>query len=658
MKNMSEFKYPHLFEPIRLGNTLFRNRIFASPTGYTNMTGDNILPPGAAAYYARKALGGAASVATCELIPDGELGRGGVNHVALDDPRVFSPLCRLAEEISRHGAVATAELQHAGMFANRVPAFMGGKNLGFAYGPVEMQVGDRVVPEMPEEIIERTIQKYAQAALLAKRAGFGMVLVHAGHGWLLHQFFSPITNTRKDKWGGAPVENRARFTVEIVKAIKKACGAGFPVEVRISGSECYDGGFGIEEGIAFAKQLDGLCDLIHVSAGNHEVEEVFAVTHPSMFLGEGPNVKYAAEIKKHVKTPVATVGALGEPEMLEEIIASGQADVVEMARALLADPDLPLKIRTGREGEIKQCMRCLSCFSTEMNCGEPYCAINPETGRELDMKYDFPRVKESRRVLVVGGGVGGMQAALTCAERGHEVILCEKRSELGGSIRCERNVPFKRKLDIYLNQQARAVEKAPIDLRLNTEVTPEYAESLKPDVIIAATGARPVKPGIPGIDGANVMGAEQAYLEPEKTGKKVCILGAGLVGLELGIYLSMQGREVQVVEMAPAINDGGNFLHAIGLKAELNKRKVKVDLNTKALEIRPDGVLCAGPEGEKLYAADTVIYAVGQRPESEAALALRFCAPEFYQIGDCLSPRNITAATSAAFHIARDIGRF
>ncbi len=655
---MNEFKYPHLFEPIKLGNTLFRNRIFASPTGYQNMTGDNILPLGAAAYFERKAMGGAASVASCELIVDAELGKGGANHVCIEDPRAFSPLCRVANSISRHGAIATAELQHAGMFANRVPSFMGAKGMGFAYGPVEMQVGDRLVPEMPEEVIERTIEKYAQAALTAKRAGFGMILLHAGHGWLLHQFVSPKTNTRKDKWGGAPIENRARFTVEICKAIKKACGAGFPLEVRISGSECYDGGYGIEDGIAFARQLDGVCDLIHVSAGNHEVDEVFAVTHPSMFIGEGPNVKYAAEIKKHVKTPVATIGALGEPEMMEEIIASGQADVVEMARALLADPDLPLKIRTGREEEIKPCLRCLSCFSSEMNCGEPYCAINPETGHELDMKYDHPKVVNSKKVLVVGGGIGGMQAALTCAERGHEVILCEKTDKLGGAIRCEKNVPFKQKLDLYLDRQERDVRKAAIDLRLNTEVTPEYAENIDADVIIAATGARPIKPNIPGIDGENVLGAEFAYLNTDKIGKNVCILGAGLVGLELGIYLSMLGHKVKVLEMADSINDGGNFLHAIGLRAELAKREVEVYLNTKAGEIKADGVVGETAEGEKFFPADTVIYAVGQRPMSEDALALRFCAPEFHQIGDCITPKNITNATGSAFMIARDIGRF
>ena len=655
---MIEQKYPHIFEPIRLGNVLFRNRIFASPTGYQNVPGDNTLPEGAAAYYGRKALGGAASVASCELIVDGELGRGGANHIAIDDHRSYASICRIAHAVSIHGAVATAELQHAGMFANRTPAFLGAKGFGPAYGPVERMVGDRLVPEMPEEIIERTIEKYAQAALTAKRAGFGMVLIHAGHGWLLHQFVSPILNTRKDKWGGAPIENRARFTVEICKAIKRVCGKNFPIEVRISGSECYDGGFGIENGIAFAKQLEEVCDLIHVSAGNHEVDEVFGVTHPSMFLGEGPNVRFAAEIKQHVKTPVATVGAIGEAAMIEEILASGQADVVEMARALLADPDLPVKIRTGREEEIRPCLRCMSCFSTEMTCGEPYCAINPETGRELEMRNALPAPRVKKKVLVVGGGIGGMQAALTCAERGHEVIICEKTGTLGGTIRCEKDVPFKQRLDLYLKRQAAAVQRADIDLRLNTAVTPEYAEAVGADVIIAATGARPVKPPIPGIDGANVLGAEYAYTHTDEVGQSVCILGAGLVGLELGIYLAILGKNVQVVEMAPEINDGGNFLHAIALRTELKKRQVKVDLNTRAMLIRADGVLCQQESGEKFFPADTVIYAVGQRPESDAALALRYCAPEFYQLGDCISPKNITNATGAAFQIACDIGRY
>ena len=652
-------KFPNLFSPIVLGGTLFRNRLFASPTGYQNTNADGFLNDGAAAYYGRKAMGGAASVATFEGIVDGELGRGGEGHVCLDSPRagVSRNLANVAFGIKRYGAVASLELAHTGMFANRSLSFFGAEGKGIAYGPVECEQNGRIIRPMDEEILERTIKKYADAAALAKRCGFGMVTVHAGHGWMLHQFLSPITNTRTDKWGGPDIENRARLTREVLKAIRKAVGVGFPIEVRISGSECYDGGYGLDEGIAIAKQIDGLADLIHVSAGNHEVDEVFAVTHPSMFLDDGCNVQYAAEIKKHVKSPVAAIGALSDPELMEEIIASGKADVVEAARALLCDPDLPDKARAGREKEARRCMRCLACFSNEMNYGQPYCAINPETGRELEMRYDIPPAIR-RKVLVVGGGVGGMQAALTCASRGHQVILCEKGSRLGGVLRCEKDVDFKKNLEYYLDQQEAAVKKAGIDLRLNTEVTPSYAAQINPDVIIASLGATPLKPGIPGIDGPNVMAAQDAYMEVDKVGKNVAILGAGLVGAELGLYLLGKGRSVKIVEMLDHISDGGNFLHMPGLRAEIKKRGLEIEFNTKAKEITKTGVICESGGEEKTFPADTVVYAVGQSPEREAALALGGCAPEFHMIGDCVSSRNITDATSEAFMIARNIGRY
>ena len=654
---MNELKYPHLFAPIKLGDRLFRNRIFAAPTGYQNINYDGLINEGATAYYERKAMGGAASVATFEGVVDGELGRGGAGHVCLDNPGVRSSIARIAYAVKRYGAVPTLELQHTGMFANRSPAILGGENHGIAYGPVECEIGGRRVLPMTEEIIERTINKFIDAAALAQRVGFGMVLVHAGHGWMLHQFLSPITNTRTDKWGGADIENRTRMLVAIIDGIHKRCGKGFPVEVRLSGSECYAGGYDIETGIAVSKMIDGVADLIHVSAGNHEVDEVFAVTHPSMFLDHGVNVQYAAEIKKHVKTPVATVGALSEPELLEEIIASGKADVVELARQLLADPDYPIKIRTGREDEVKKCMRCLSCFSSEMTNGEPYCAINPETGRELEMKYAVAPVKSPKKVLVIGGGIGGMQAALTANERGHEVILCEKSNRLGGVLRCEEDVDFKQNLDYYLNQQESFVKKSAIDLRLGTAVTPEYAKSLNPDVIIAALGAVAITPKIPGIDGGNVMSAQDAYKAVDKLGENVVILGGGLVGIELGLHLIRFGKKVTVVEMLDHMSDGGNNLHMVGVRAEIRKRGLAVRLSTKAKEIKDGLVVCETAEGDVTFAADNVICAVGQRPLTDEAMAFGDCAAEVFYIGDCVLPKNITDANAAAFEIARNIGR-
>jgi 2,4-dienoyl-CoA reductase-like NADH-dependent reductase (Old Yellow Enzyme family)/thioredoxin reductase len=647
-------KYPHLFSPITLGNTVFRNRIFGSPTGPSNLSSHYFPTRETVAYYERKALGGAASVCVGDACVDPFLGRTASSHVRLDDEQSMRALGKVAEAISRHGAVASVELQHGGSHS------FGSSGDGHQiYGPMELFDEERGlhVLAMTEEIIEHTIQKFAAAALAAKKAGFGMVTIHGGHGWLLSQFFSPVSNQRTDRWGGS-LENRCRLPIAICDAVREAVGPGFPIEIRISGSECHPGGYDIDEGIAIARQLDGHVDLIHVSAGSHEVWDVFTVTHPSMFLPDGANVRYAAEIKKHVKKSyVATVGALSDPAQMEEIIASGQADVVELARALFAEPDLPVKARVGRERDIKKCMRCLQCFSNLMVKQQFLCAINPVIGHEYENQFQLPPAKR-KKVLIAGGGIAGMQAALTACERGHQVILCERTGKLGGALLCEEQVPFKKHLAEYIELQTRNVVESGIEVRLHTAVTPQLAESEKPDVLIAALGARPVRPDVKGIDGSSVFSAEEVYYHPEKAGKKVVILGGGLVGTELGIFLADRGRDVTVVELLPALNDGGNLLQGVAIGVELRRLGIRVLLNTKALEITNRAVAVQDPDGQKLIEADTVIYAVGQRPLRDEAGALRFCAPEFHQIGDCLTPKNIAEATKAAYQIARDIGRF
>lgn len=680
-------KYPHVFQPITLGGTQFRNRIFSAPIGleyYPNEAchpGDDFI-----AFYERKASGGAATVCVGSVMADNS--RGAVGPTArLDDPTALSPMFRLAQCISRHGAVADVELQHCG--PNAYHSFYGLGNQ--IYGAVDMvNAMGMEIPAMPESVILETIEKYGDAAQVAKHVGFGMVTVHAGHGWLLNQFLSPANN-RGDIWGGS-MENRARFVNAIADNIKKKCGKNFPVCVRISGSEIFQGGYDIDYGTEIARQLDGHYDMINVSVGAHEAPDVFTVTHPSMFLPDGCNVRYAAQVKQAVKySKVAAVGAIAEPELMEDIIASGQADVVMLCRQLMADPDTPIKAQCGRQDEIRKCLRCFECFSTAFTKLSHCCAVNPEIGFEREVKYAPEQARFKKKILIAGGGPGGMQAALTAHERGHQVILCEASERLGGALRCEEHVPFKHNTQLYLDTQAHMIEKMGIETHLGTRLTPDMAREIAPDVIIAATGSRPIKPGIPGIDGKNVLSADHAYLHADEVGEQAVVLGGGLSGIELAIYLAGLGRHVTIVEMADSLNFAGNVIHSMAVYPELKRLGIKVATSTRCVKIDEQGVYgeyvgssFSLPDPcdtlkkgmlesvvnktalsrekalgeESFFPADTVIYALGQAARRDEAEALRDCAPEFYAIGDCTQPKNIYAATSTAFTVARNIGRF
>ncbi len=654
-----ELKYPHLFTPITIADQVFRNRLFSSPIGFQFHDAAHVPTPEAIAFFSRRAKGGAASVCLGECMVDTKHGKSNPTQTSLDDVGSRAAMTNMAINIASYGAVPTVELQHAGKYS--VVSLLAGNEI---YGPNEepfpwphrIPKGQPIpmVKAMDEQMIEKTIEAYADAALFAKKCGFGMVLVHGGHGWLLTQFLSPVTNHRTDRWGGS-VENRARMAVAICDAIHKKCGAGFPVEFRMSGSECNPTGYDIEEGIRIAKQLDGHADLIHVSAGDHNVSDTFTVVHPSMFLPDGCNLQYAAAIKKEVRTPIATVGAFTDPAMMEEVIASGQADVVECARELICDPDMPIKARMGRDDEITHCMRCFTCFSGMVATSQICCAINPEIGQELIAEVPV-KVSRSKKVLIAGGGPGGMQAALTASSYGHKVILCEKSVRLGGALLCETKVPFKARLAEYLEKQAEKVNKDPnIEVRMNTAVTPELAEQIAPDAIFAAIGSEPVVPKIPGIE--NALGAEEVYSDPDKAGDRVVILGAGLVGTEMAVYLNKLGKKVTVLEMAGDINGGGNSLQVSALKVQIKNSDINMVFNTRAVEIAANGVTGEKDGVKSFFEADTVICAVGMKAKRDEAFALCQCAPEFYQIGDCLAATNVRDATRSAYYNVRNMSR-
>ena len=633
--------YPKLFEPFRIGNAVFRNRIFASATGHIDYNYDNTLTAEAVAYYERKAIGGAAAVVIgeCQINP-ATGGRGGAC-IDLSSFSAAKGLCGMAAAISGHGAVASPELQHAGRYG------------GAALGPSDGDVHGKPCHAMTEEQILKTIDDYAAAAAMAKYCGFGMVTVHGGHGWLPEQFFARWTNERTDRWGGS-VENRTRFAVAVCDAIHARCGRDFPVEFRISGTE-FDDGYGIDEGVEYAKALNGHADIIHVSVGLHgDLQGLnWLRSYPTMFEDEGKNVRYAAEIKKHIRSSlVATVGALTTPAYLEEVIATGQADIVAIARGLICDPDLPNKARQGREDEIRKCLRCFGCFSNLFPAGKILCALNPESGYETTARQTPPLRKQ--KLLVAGGGVTGMAAALTAAQLGHDVTLCEKSDRLGGAILCEENVPFKANLRRYLDQQAGALEKAGVRVLLNTPVTPDYAAQGGYDAVFAALGSTAVKPPIPGIDGPTVLDAESAYRDPALVGQRVVILGAGLVGAELAIYLHDLGRSVRVLELAGDIRAEGNSMHGTAVKLAMRERELTVDFQTAAEAIDETGVRTSGGQ---FFPADTVIYATGRQPRFQEAAALSAAAGGYAILGDCAAPKNIMSATRAAWLAARDLGR-
>ena len=642
-------RYPNLFRPIQLGGTLYRNRIFYAPTGLLDLTPECAPTEDYIAYFERKAKGGAAAVNIGECYIDN---LGGPQHrydvIRMKDHKYnYNGLGKLANNISRYGAVPSLELQKPGIASSHDGETLLGPSDG-----INPYNHNAVCRAMTEEEIYAVINDYSDAALYAKNRGFGMVTIHAGHGWFIQQFYSPMFNHRTDQWGGS-VENRARLAVAIIDDIHRKCGKKFPVEIRISGTELCEEGYDLEGGIALAKQLDGHADLIHVSVGNVCIPETAQYTHPTIFGQAGCNVPLAAAIKQNVNTPVATVGGLSDPDELEEIIASGKADIVVMARGLICDPDLPIKARTGREKEIRRCLRCFKCIGEMYTHGRIFCSINPESGKYKEISDAHP-LRESKKVLVAGGGMAGMEAAVTAAANGHKVILCEKSDRLGGVLLCETAVPFKKRVGEYIELQKYMIGKAGIEVRLNTPVTPELVNTLQPDALICAIGAVPSLPPIPGIEGKQVVTAERAFAHPEALKGKVVILGAGLSGMELAIYLHGLGVDAVLVEQQGAELGMMNETQA----EELKRCGLSVHYEHTVQEITETGVRCTSPEGERFFEADTVVAALGLRPLWDEAIALSNTAGEFYQVGDCRQPRSILDATGEGWTAAMNLGRF
>ena len=645
-------EYPLLTSSIRIGNTFFRNRMFAAPMGATDITADCCPGPRTQGFYELRAKGGAAAVTVSELVVHPETDASQMLHLDLRTPGCLAGHTFIADAIRRHGAVPSIEFSHSGQYAGTYLIDTNKKRNLCQYGPSDTIRPDGIpVRALSEAQIADIVRAYGEAAVLAKRAGYEMIMVHCGHSWLINQFLSPFFNHRKDEYGGS-FENRIRFAREVLSEVRNQVGSGFPIEMRMSGSELFEGGYDLTEGCRIAEALEDLVDLIHVSAGSYQFG--FFRTHLSMFSPHGDNVCLAEEIRRHVSKPVATIGAINDPDQMEAILEEGKADVICMARELMADPYLPRKVEAGKPEEIVKCLRCFTCMAERPVTQTRRCAVNPLIGREMEGMDILPAAKK-KTVVVAGGGIAGLEAAYTAARRGHRVILFEKEKETGGILRSEQAIPFKREMYELGRTMELLCRREGVEFRLNTEATPEQVRQEKADALILAVGSNPIVPRIPGIERDNVILVNDLYRNTRKIGEKVAVLGGGLAGCECAVHLNQEGRKVVLVEMRNQLAPDCNIRQRPILMQQLEKG-VEVRLETAGISVTDRGLIVRNASGEeKLIEADTVVLAVGQRSNSDAVNRLRHSAEFVRMVGDCIRPANITKAVYEAYHAALDI---
>ena len=640
-------KYPHMFSPITIGGVTFKNRIWSAPAGAHLLYGKEGYPNDhVVAYYANKARGGSANITVSAQNMDIYQEYDNVHaHENIFDSENHRFWNHLTDAIHFYGAKASLEL------------------LGFSYHGRNYKgelVSYSVNGEEGTQILDRAAMEsiasiYADAAENALKCGFDMILIHGGHGLILSQMLSPKFNTRTDEFGGC-LENRAKFPIMILDAIRARVGKKLLIEYRISGSELGgDDCFTPDDCVAFLEMVQDKIDIAHVSAGSFFTDTEH-IMHPNNFLLPGHNTYLAEYVKKSGKIhiPVLTLGAYQQPEDIEKALAEGRADIVAMARGTIADAALVNKSRKGKEDEIIPCIKCFHCLDYR-RAATFGCSVNPTVGREARLPVLIPPKEETKKVVVIGGGPAGMEAAVTAKQRGHEVILLEKNGVLGGKLNFSRQVPFKRDLCKFMDYLIHMVEKTGVEVRLNTEATVELVESLEPDVVIAAVGAKALVPPIPGVDGANVITAEEAYRKVkagEDIGKKIAVLGGGDVGCETAVYLAQEaGKEVSLVEMTDTLAAASCAIPRTAITKEIEKC-VDEHTGARCTGITKDGITYVDAQGEHSIQADTVVLSAGMVPQKAQAEAFRMIAGEFFPIGDCVKANNVRTAVRTGYDSA------
>jgi len=653
-------KYPNMFSPFTIKGVTFKNRVFASPITTNRIVDHGYPTPEGIDSYETKARGGFALVTLTESFIDDEFSARHEHGLNVYEPHMttfhMESIMTLTEAIKAHGAMASIQLNHVGAM-NHPDTVAGHKN---PIGPSAFIREDGVqVDEMTVEMMAHVAENWAEACWNCKALGFNMVNLHGGHGWLLNQFISPRFNLRTDEYGGS-MENRARFPIMVCEKIKEVCGDDFLIEYRMSGSERIEGGMTLEDGIEFAKIIQNHVDLIHVTSGVYQ-DHVNTKAFSSMFDKHGCNLDLAEAIKKNVHVPVVAVGGFNTPEQIEEAIALGKCDFVALGRQQFADPAFVNKAMTGKEDEIAPCLRC-SCFNPLAS--DPgvrpipelwHCAVNPWASRELRWRQ-APKPLGSRKVLVIGGGVSGMYAALTAAERGHVVTLCEKESVLGGLLWFTEIDTHKESLLRYRDSLIARCKSAGVHIKVNTEVTNDLIWSMKPDAVICAVGSNPFVPPIKGIEKAKH--ALYAYNNlPELKGRKVIMIGGGAIGCESGFFFADEcGAKVHVLEMRDSLCKDSNDSQRRALLPRMERAGMTWDCSVSVNEITDIGVKFTDKEGaEQLMEADVILYACGNRADSDIVKSLEGACQWFVVTGDAKQARMVKQATYEGFCAAMDI---
>ena len=645
--------YPHIFQPLTVGKVTFKNRIFSAPSmGHMMQNNAPTYPEmPMIANYLEKAKGGVAQV-ECGGQQVNDPGRNPIHsNFDIENPTGWRNFIHFTNAIHFYDAKASYELIHFGTEGEYTEEAKQEK----IYGCSDVVRSDGLrFYQMPEEEMDKLADRYAQLAECVKFCGFDTLLIHGGHGTLLQEFLSPRSNHRTDQYGGS-MENRARFPLMVLDRIRQKVGRDLLIEYRISGSECVPGGFEVDECVEFFKLAQDRIDIAHISAGVVREPRLRAITHPTSFLPEGCNIHLAAAVKAcpDIHIPVLGLGAFQQPAAIEQALADGKADLIAMARGLIADPYCVEKYRTNSARDIVPCIKCFHCLDDFKHTHYYSCAVNPVAGRETQLDMLVPKEYTRKNVAVIGGGPGGMKTAILAAQRGHKVTLFEKQKTLGGQLNDADFMSFKYDLKHYKNYLIDHVEHDPnITLRLGVEATPEAIQAMGFDSVVCAIGAEPLIPPIPGVDGANVIWAGDSFWAPQRVGDTVVVIGGGQVGCETAVHYGMNGKRVTVLEMQASLAPDAMRTYREELEGQVRDHCTAVT-GAKVTAIDPSGVTYTDAGGQVCKVpADTVILAVGMKAKAAEAETFRPCAEHFRKLGDCVKVGNVKTVTRAAFDAA------